>query len=293
VTSDLVIRRMTPEDIPWASALAMAHGWRDRTRFYNYTLRVPTAHTLVGTLDGQLMATGLGVALGPSGWLGAIAVVAEFRGRGFGRRMTEDLIARMHAAGCQSISLESTAAGKPLYEKLGFRIHSWYIELDPVGAVAEPVPPGGARVRPIEPADLPRVFALDRAATGDDRHDALALLAEEGGWVLEDDSGSDDAAEWHAAAPSLRGFLLPSDRGHGAIVAPRFEDGEFLMRLRAWVAGDGPGPRCAMPDAHGAEIDELCGRGWVVTDKLPRMVLGPDPIWRPTWIWGQINSAMG
>ena len=25
----------------------------------------------------------------------------------------------------------------------------------------------------------------------------------------------------------------------------------------------------------------------------PRMLLGPEIPWRPAWIWGQINSAMG
>jgi hypothetical protein len=31
----------------------------------------------------------------------------------------------------------------------------------------------------------------------------------------------------------------------------------------------------------------------VETWQAPRYLLGPDVPWRPEWIWGQLNSAMG
>ena len=287
------IRPMTADDIDPANALARAQGWRDRARLYAFVLRVPTCRPLVGTIDGRIVATGLATANGPVGWLGAIIVDSNYRRRGFGRTMTEELIGRLRADGCQTISLEATEAGRPLYDRLGFRVHCHYIEMDPAGEAVEPAPPPRTRLRRMKAADLPAVSALDRAATGEDRHAALTLLAEESGWILEDDSGLPEAEEWLEPAPAIRGFLLPSDRGHGAIVAPLFEDGEFLMRLHHFVGRAGPGPRCGMPDAHGPDLAELAGRGWHDVGRLPRMVLGADPIWRPTWIWGQINSAMG
>ena len=292
-TEALSIRLMTAADIGPANLLARAQGWRDRTRLYGFALRVPTCIPLVGTAGGRIVATGLGTANGPIGWLGAIMVDGAFRRRGFGRTMTEELIGRLRSAGCHSISLEATDQGRPLYERLGFRVLCEYVEMDPDGDTPEPTPPSGSRARRIKAADLASVFALDRAATGEDRHHALGLLAETGGWILEDGTGAAEGEEWLEPAPAIRGFLLPSDRGHGAIVAPRFEDGEYLMNLHARLDVAGPGPRCGMPETHGAQLAELAGQGWHDVGHMPRMILGADPIWRPTWIWGQVNSAMG
>src|SRR5512136_2615292 len=124
--SELAIRLMTSADIDAAVALALAQGWRSRLRFYDFVLRIPTAQATVGVLDERIVATGLAVANGPVGWLGAIVVDAGYRGRGFGRAMTEDSIDRLRAAGCATMSLEATDAGRPLYERMGFRFTTWY-----------------------------------------------------------------------------------------------------------------------------------------------------------------------
>jgi hypothetical protein len=93
--------------------------------------------------------------------------------------------------------------------------------------------------------------------------------------------------------PGLRGFMLPSERGNAAIVAPRDEDGLFLLDLHRHLAPEGATARSGVPDAHGVTVPELIARGWRETWRIPRMLLGNAPEWRPTWIWGQINSAMG
>ena len=67
-TPALLIRPMTPADVTESSALATAQGWRDRTRHFEFALRVPTCIPLVGTVDGRIVATALGTANGPVGW---------------------------------------------------------------------------------------------------------------------------------------------------------------------------------------------------------------------------------
>jgi GNAT superfamily N-acetyltransferase len=278
------IRGMTADDVGAAIELARAQGWRDRTRFYEYVMRVPTCQPLVGIAGGRLVATGLGTANGSVGWLGAIAVEAEFRRRGFGRAMTDELVRRLRAAGCETLSLEATDAGRPMYERMGFRLVSSYHQLQADHLPEKPAPPPGTRVRRLESADLPDVVALDRRATGEDRSAPLAALFESGGWVLEDEAPE---------GGGLRGFLLPAERAYGAIVAPRFEDGLFLLDLHRHVAAADSHVRAGIADEHEAAWRELQARGWQETWRAPRMLLGPDVPWQPTWIWGQINSAMG
>ncbi len=271
---------MTATDIPAVNGLARAQGWRDRTTFLEFVLRVPTSQPLVAIADGRLVAGGVATAAGPVGWIGGIVVAEEFRRRGLGRAITDELIGRLHAAGCVTVSLEATDAGRLLYEAMGFRIETWYHQLQADHIDRAPQPPQGSRVRELTPDDLPAVCILDREATGEDRSAAIEVMSESRGWVLERES-------------SVAGFLLPTERAHGLIIAPRFEDGLFLLDLHRSVAPRGAHVRAGVPHEHEAAWRELQARGWVETWRAPRMLLGPSVPWRPEWIWGQINSAMG
>jgi ribosomal protein S18 acetylase RimI-like enzyme len=282
---ELIFRAMTPADAPVAVAWARAIGWRDRTRFYEFVLRVPTCRVLVGESGGRVVATGTAVDQGSVGWLGGLVVDPEWQGRGFGRAMTEELIRGLQDAGCETLSLEATEQGRPMYERLGFRTETTYHQLEAGRADGAPPLPTGARLRPMDPSDLPAVFDLDREATGEERREPIRVLLEmNGGWVLE----RQDACE-----RTLAGFLLPAERGYGAVIAPRFEDGLFLLELHRTVVPEGATVRAGIPDAHEAAWRELESRGWRETWRAPRMLLGPVPEWRPDWIFGQINSAMG
>ena len=109
-----------------------------------------------------------------------------------------------------------------------------------------------------------------------------------GGWLLEEEADGSGAGRG-----GLRGFLLPSERAHGAVIAPRPEDGIYLLDLHRYLVAPGAHVRAGVPEEHEAGWRELEARGWKETWRAPRMLLGPDVPWQPTWIWGQINSAMG
>jgi GNAT superfamily N-acetyltransferase len=272
---------MTPADAPVAIAFALAEGWHDRTRFFELVFRVTTCQALVGEVDGRVVVTGTAVVNGPVGWLGGLIVDAAYRGRGYGRAMTEELIRRLRAAACETLSLEATDAGRPMYERMGFRYETSYRQLQAGHLDRMPEVPAGAQARLIEMEDLAAIIELDGRATAEDRSAPLRALAEMNwGWVLERDG-------------ALAGFLLPAERAYGAVVAPRFEDGLFLLDLHRSIVRASEHVRAGIPHEHAAAWQELLHRGWVETWQAPRMLMGPTPDWRPNWIWGQINSAMG
>jgi GNAT superfamily N-acetyltransferase len=285
------IRAMTPADVGAAVALARAQGWRDRHAFYDIVLRTPTSQPLVGTVDGRVVATGMGTVSLPVGWIGAIIVEEGFRRRGLGRAMTEAICERLRAASCRTLSLEATDGGRPMYERMGFRLTTFYHQLQADHLDTAPAPPPGARVRMLTLLDLPAIFELDREATGEERSAPLALLAEGGGWVLEE--ADETGREPGGAGAALRGFLLPAERAYGAVIAPRPEDGIYLLDLHRHLVPAGAHVRAGVPHEHTAGWQELEARAWQETWRAPRMLLGPDVDWRPEWIWGQINSAMG
>jgi GNAT superfamily N-acetyltransferase len=276
----LEIRDMAPAEAEVAIALAKAQGWRDRRRFYDFVFRVPTCQPVVAVAGGRVVGTGLATAQGLVGWLGAIAVEAGWRRRGIGRAITEELCRRLRAAGCTTLSLEATDDGRPMYERMGFRLAATYHQLQAGHLPEAPAAPAGARARRLEPADLPAIYELDRLATSEDRSVALAVMARDEGWVLE-------------RGGVVCGFLVPAERAYGPVIAPSFEDGLFLLDLHRHVIPAGADVRAGIPDPHAAAWRELRSRGWNETWQAPRLILGPDVPWRPDWIWGQMNSAMG
>lgn len=120
---------MAPSEAEVAIALALAQGWRNRRRFYDFVFRISTCQPIVAVVEGRVVGTGLATVQGPVGWLGAIAVDAGFRRRGIGQAITNDLCRRLRAAGCTTLSLEATDDGRPMYERMGFRLAATYHQL--------------------------------------------------------------------------------------------------------------------------------------------------------------------
>ena len=86
----------------------------------------PDATPYVGYAGGAPVVTGFSVRTGPTLGVFTIATVPEARGRGFGKAMTSRLIADGAAAGCTVATLQASAMGRPIYERIGFRLVQAY-----------------------------------------------------------------------------------------------------------------------------------------------------------------------
>lgn len=76
--------------------------------------------------DGQLVAVGVGIFLGEFTGIYNIATVPAFRGRGYGRAITRRIVVDGIARGAPLAYLQSSVAGYPLYESMGFRtLETW------------------------------------------------------------------------------------------------------------------------------------------------------------------------
>jgi Acetyltransferase (GNAT) domain len=117
------------------------------------------------------------------GSAGMMLVAARYGRRGLGRALMDHLLAE---AGAATVTLFATDQGRPLYEKLGFRVIRRNVAFagafrpDP-GAVGPSRPaavgPGAGRpVRPAADADMPAILGADKAAFGADRSRLLLRL---------------------------------------------------------------------------------------------------------------------
>jgi len=194
---------LLPEHLAQAVDLSTALGWPYREADWRFALEL--GHGVALQSDGHLLGTALWWAYGEQhASMGMIIVAAQLQGRGFGRALTEALLA---SAGERSIILNSTAAGAPLYASLGFVPYGRVFQHQAVfEASADSAQQ--ADLRPFRPEDEAAVMQLDRAATGTDRSALLRSLFSAGeAWVLERGNG-------------LAGYACVREFGRGLVIGP-------------------------------------------------------------------------
>jgi ribosomal protein S18 acetylase RimI-like enzyme len=86
----------------------------------------------VGYEDDAPVSAGFSVRTGRTLGIFTIATIPAARGRGHGSAMTARLVADGFAAGCDVATLQASDEGRPLYERLGFRLVQAYdVYLEP------------------------------------------------------------------------------------------------------------------------------------------------------------------
>ena len=118
-------------------------------------------HDLVNSLvafDGAEVAGMAVLAVrGTRGWVGGFGVVPAWRGRGLGRRLMSELVARARAAGLRRLSLEVLAgntAALRLYERAGMRVTRDLLVMERPAGWEAPAPPRAVAAREAPAAEL-------------------------------------------------------------------------------------------------------------------------------------------
>jgi ribosomal protein S18 acetylase RimI-like enzyme len=79
---------------------------------------------LVGEIDGRVMATIMIGFEGRRGWINSLAVLPEYRGRGYGGKLVKHSLEVLKELGAPKVNLLIRPANskvKAFYEKLGFK----------------------------------------------------------------------------------------------------------------------------------------------------------------------------
>ena len=214
------IRPMTPADVePVAARLPPRRSWGDRRLNLEFVTPTPETRPFVADAGGRVVGTSVLSVNGSVGWIGTVWVDPAWRRRGIGLDLTRATIDEAEAAGCRTLVLVATEAGRPLYERLGFEVQTWYriLQIDGLdGAAADPAHPAlpspGTWTRWLPSTPRPP------ARTGAHLLDAFA--APDTTRVLDRDDGS------------LGGFVVRAPWGGGATIAPRIEDAEAILHAR-------------------------------------------------------------
>ena len=167
------LRRLVGEDIPSAVELSAQAGWNQTADDWRILIELAPESCLTIEVDGELASTtsllGYGSRLA---WVGMVLTKTKFRGQGLARRLLSEALALANQTNIETVKLDATDQGKPLYEKLGFRFEQVVERWERPGS-------GGSISPDTEANSLSsEVLGADQEAFGADRSRLLRRLAE-------------------------------------------------------------------------------------------------------------------
>ena len=282
--SEVEIRPMTRGDVARAADVVRRNDFGEREQFFAWAVDQPTIRSFVAVAgEREIVGTGVASAHGHTGWVGVIFVAPDRRGSGLGSRITRVVLDELERRGCRSQVLIASPLGRPIYERMGFLELARQVRFSGDGLA----PPSRSTevsdsIRPFGNGDLDDLLALDRSATGEDRTAVLrTLLATEDAWITRD-----------ATDRPTGYFLRPPWRG-GAVIAEDPDDALRLLDLRRRVTPSGGHAGANVLASNERGRAALSRAGWIEEVANVRMVRGEPLDWQPSWIYGQLNGALG
>ena len=175
-SSSVVVRRLEVSDIPAAMELSQQAGWNQTIEDWRLLIDLSPEGCFAIAVDGELAATTTLIRYGRRlAWVGMVLTKESYRGRGFAKRLLSKVLNHADELGIETVKLDATDQGQPLYEKTGFRceqpVERWSRRASPDAGVKAP------RVDILLPEDC-RI--ADQHAFGVSRTELLQRLGRRG-----------------------------------------------------------------------------------------------------------------
>lgn len=90
----------------------------------------PAFAVVVGSVDGEPVSTALVSVTGTTAGVYNVATPVEHQRRGYGRALTRAAVDEGMQRGCDHAILQSSPAGQPVYEAMGFTHLGYYVQLE-------------------------------------------------------------------------------------------------------------------------------------------------------------------
>jgi GNAT superfamily N-acetyltransferase len=116
------LRALHPGDLVAAVELSSVAGWNQTAQDWRMLLDLVPSGCFGIEAHGQLVSTTTLLCYGRRlAWIGMVLTKPEYRGRGFARRLLAHAMDSANSLGIETVKLDATDQGKPLYENFGFR----------------------------------------------------------------------------------------------------------------------------------------------------------------------------
>jgi len=125
------LRLLSADDVAGAMELSRVAGWNQTAEDWEMLLRLEPQGCFAVEADERIVATTTLLCYGTRlAWIGMVLTRPEYRRRGFAQRLMQEALNRAADLKIDSIMLDATPQGQPLYEKLGFQteqiVERWF-----------------------------------------------------------------------------------------------------------------------------------------------------------------------
>ncbi len=260
-----------PLDLALRSAYGFEQSHAARLRTY---LDAPAVATFVAAEDGLPLGCVFGIDYGQAAYVSLMGVDPRAQGRGIARALLDALISWSEECGIDSLHLDATPAGAPLYERAGF------VDDGETVVFTRPATSGEASVAPPAASGPQRtaMLARDRAAFGADRRPVLEPLF--------------DCRENHVVTTDDGSYAVAQPQAIGPLVASDAVRAEALLDA-ALAARPGVPLRVCVPTQQPDAARLLLERGFTAERRLRHMVRGACLAADETALWARINLGQG
>lgn len=266
--TELNIRLLTEDDIPFAVCLKELAGWNQIEDDWGRYLTYEPGGCFIGELHGRAAGTVTTTTYqNRSAWIGMLLVHPDMRRRGLGKALLEHAIRYIEEQGVQTIKLDATPMGKKVYIPLGFVDEYTIRRYKGSGGLS-----GEEKIDLIDQDDLALLSRFDEPYFGASRERVLNELRgayPQYSLVIKDNSGIVGYAMARKGSAAFHiGPLVAED----PLVAERLLRA-LLQRLpKEEVILDVPAPNtqaCEMVEKYSFEVQRTLDRMYLGENKYP------------------------
>jgi GNAT superfamily N-acetyltransferase len=180
-SNEEILRLLRRSDVPAAFQLSAQAGWNQTEEDWCTLLDLAPTTCFGIEIGGDLTSTTTLICYGRTlGWIGMVLTKAEFRRRGLARKLLDHTLSVADNMGIETLKLDATDQGQPLYWQCGFRGEHPIERWSRPGANTESVSMAQTSSRARCEQDL-KYFGADRSPL-------LKRLAQPGSPLLHDDA---------------------------------------------------------------------------------------------------------
>ncbi len=283
----LTIRPMRWSDIGATTRLKQQAGWNQTHADWRRFLAISSG-SFVAVRRGQVIGSVTSCAFGCTAWIGMMLVDVAHRRQGIATRLMRTVLAHVEQSGCESVWLDATALGAPVYRRLGFRdqyeVARWGGQVQSRSDLTDWICTG--RPRPFHWPDWAGVRTLDAQALGADRTKLLKRL------ILE----HQDRARVVVERGQLAGYALQragsTAQFIGPIAAHSVESGRALLADALQQARRVP-VKLDLPRENRPAIALAAAAGLTEQRRFIRMVRGAVGTGAATLLWASSGPEKG
>jgi len=289
---------MTPTDIDAALSLSTLSGWNQTEADWRRLLLLEPDGCFVACIEGDIRGTVTTTSYGQRlGWIGMVLVHPDVRRCGLGSALLRQGVAYLQSIGVETIKLDATPLGQPVYERAGFvteyELERWEGTVSATDVTTKGVTTKGvtetdrSTPAPVRPEDFPAIIDFDSKVFGADRGTLLYALYQ---------SAPEYSAVYYREGKVL-GYAFGRRGKRANYLGPWVAaDVEVAYQLAQSVLCHWPGEPVYvdvnLSQAHAVEVVQSLGlrsqRGFI------RMYLGPNNFsGQPQWVCGIAGPELG